>query len=105
MKSMNIFSKSDEFDNWLSSLKNSVAKARITQRIRSAQLGNFGDCKPVGEGVSEMRIHTGAGYRLYYTRTEFITYWLLIGGDKSTQKHDIEMAIKLSKQLKDKIND
>jgi putative addiction module killer protein len=102
---MNIFYKSDEFNDWLSSLKNHVAKAQITKRIRSAQLGNFGDCKPVGEGVFEMRIHLGAGYRLYYTRTESITYWLLIGGDKSTQKHDIEMAIKLSKQLKDKIHD
>ena len=102
---MNIFLKSDEFNDWLSSLKDHVIKARITQRIRSAQLGNFGDCKPVGEGVHEMRMHTGSGYRLYYTRTEFVTYWLLIGGDKSTQKHDIELAIKLAKQLKEKTND
>ncbi len=61
----------------MSSLKNHVAKAQITKRIRSAQLGNFGDYKPVGEGVFEMRIHLGAGYRLYCTRTESITYWLL----------------------------
>ena len=75
------------------------------KRLLRTQLGNFGDCKPVGDGVHEMRMHTGAGYRLYYTRTESITYWLLIGGDKSTQKRDIEMAITLSKQLKEKTDD
>ena len=99
---MNIFLKSDEFNDWLSSLKDRVIKAQITQRLDKAVVGNFGDTKPVGHSVHEMRIHTGAGYRLYYTRTESVTYWLLIGGDKSTQKRDIEKAIELSKWIKDK---
>jgi putative addiction module killer protein len=98
---MNTFLKSDEFNAWIRSLKNEVLKARITQRIRSAQLGNFGDCKPVGQGVHEMRIHTGSGYRVYYTRSGEIVYWLLIGGDKATQQRDIETAITLAKQIKE----
>lgn len=55
-----------EFNAWFEGLANSMARAKILTRIDSAQLGNFGDCEPVGEGVSEMRIHTGAGYRIYY---------------------------------------
>jgi putative addiction module killer protein len=61
--------QSSVFDAWLSALTDPKAKARILARLRSAMLGNFGDCKPVGEGVSEMRIHVGAGYRVYYMRT------------------------------------
>lgn len=66
---MNIFERSSGFDAWLSDLKDSMAKARILARLRSAMAGNFGDCEPVGEGVSEMKIDVGAGYRVYYTRT------------------------------------
>lgn len=99
---MNIFFKSEEFDDWLSSLKDKLAKAKIAQRIDSAEAGNFGDCKSVGRSVHEMRIHYGLGYRVYYTRVESVTYWLLIGGDKSTQQSDIEKAIELAKNLKDK---
>jgi len=55
----------------------------------------------IGEGVCEMRIHTGAGYRVYYTRYNDKTYWLLLGGDKSNQQHDIEKAIRLAKNLKE----
>ena len=69
----------------------------------SAEKGNFGDCQPVGSGVSEMRIHYGPGYRLYYTRRGEVFYLLLLGGDKSTQKRDIaralEMAARLEKDL------
>jgi putative addiction module killer protein len=64
----NTFHRTVEFDAWLSSLKNKIGKARIIKRIRTAEAGNFGDCAPVGEGVSEMRIHVGAGYRVYYER-------------------------------------
>ena len=63
--------------------------------------GNFGDCQPVGEGISEMRIHVGAGYRVYYTRTDKTVYILLAGGNKSTQRKDIARAKKLAKELKD----
>lgn len=67
--------------------------------IRSAEAGNFGDCEPVGEGVSEMRIHAGAGYRAYFTRRGETIYLLLAGGDKSSQKRDIELAKKLAREL------
>jgi putative addiction module killer protein len=65
---MNTFIRSSDFDAWLSALKGYKAKSRILARLKSAMQGNFGDCEPVGEGVSEMRIHVGAGYRVYYTR-------------------------------------
>jgi putative addiction module killer protein len=68
------------------------AKARILARLLSAALGNFGDCEPVGEGVSEMRIHVGAGYRVYYTRTGSTVYVLLAGGLKASQAKDIAKA-------------
>ncbi|WP_337961895.1 type II toxin-antitoxin system RelE/ParE family toxin [Brucella intermedia] len=65
----------------------------------SAEKDNFGDTEPVGHGVSEMRIHYGPGYRLYYTRQAGIVYLLLIGGDKSTQKRDIKKAIEMAATL------
>ncbi|WP_374502429.1 type II toxin-antitoxin system RelE/ParE family toxin [Zoogloea sp.] len=71
---MNTFLRTDEFDAWLAGLNDNVARARIVHRIRSAQHGNFGDCEPVGEGVSEMRIHVGPGYRAYYTRRGAVIY-------------------------------
>jgi putative addiction module killer protein len=74
-------------------------KARIIARIRSAEHGNFGDCEPVGEGVSEMRIHTGPGYRVYYSRRGKIVYLLLSGGDKSSQKRDIKRAKAIKQNL------
>lgn len=99
---MNTFFKTDEFNDWLISLKDPLAKANIARRLDKAESGHFGDCKPVGKSVHEMRIHYGAGYRLYYTRVESVVYWLLIGGDKSTQQSDIEKAIELAKHIKGK---
>ena len=96
---MPTFLRSEEFDTWLSTLKDSVGRARIALRIRSAEHGNFGDCEPVGEGVSEMRIHVGPGYRAYFTRRSEVVYLLLLGGDKSTQKRDIKRAIAMAKTL------
>ena len=93
------FLKSDQFDIWLSGLKDQIAKALIAKRIRSAELGNFGDCESVGEGISEMRIHFGAGYRVYFTRCGDVFYLLLIGGDKSTQKRDINRAKEMARTL------
>lgn len=93
---MNIFQRSDEFDAWLAKLKDHKGRARIIVRIRSAEHGNFSDCEPVGEGVSEMRIHFGPGYRVYYTRRARVIYLLLIGGDKSTQRRDIKRAIEIA---------
>ncbi len=89
---MYTFLRSDEFDKWLTGLRDHVAKARIALRIRSAEQGNLGDCKPVGDGIAEMRINVGPGYRLYFTQRDKVVYLLLCGGDKSTQKRDIQRA-------------
>jgi putative addiction module killer protein len=98
---MNTIIRSSDFDAWLSALADHKAKARILSRIAAARLGNFGDCEPVGEGVSEMRIHTGPGYRVYFTRTELTIYILLTGGDKSSQKRDIVRAKAMARALKE----
>jgi putative addiction module killer protein len=96
---MNTFLRTIEFDAWLISLKDNIGKAHIVHRIRAAELGNFGDCALVGEGVSEMRVHVGPGYRVYFTQRGAVIYWLLLGGDKSTQKRDIKRAKQLLKTL------
>lgn len=96
---MNAFHRSDEFDAWLAALKDKIGRARIALRIRSAEHGNFGDCEPVGEGVFEMRIHFGPGYRVYFTRRGEVLYLLLLGGDKSSQKRDIKRAIEMTRAL------
>jgi putative addiction module killer protein len=93
--------RSSHFDDWLSSLSDQKAKARILARLNSAAHGNFGDCEPVGEGVSKMRVHVGAGYRIYHIRTEMTVYVLLTGGDKSSQKKDIARAKDMAKALKE----
>lgn len=76
-----------------------MAQKRIQARVRSAELGNFGDCEPVGEGVSEMRIHYGPGYRVYFVQRGMEIVILLAGGDKSTQDKDIKTALNLVRQL------
>ncbi len=81
-----------EFDDWLTRLKNPKAKARIAARLISVELGNLGDTQTVGERVSEMRIHTGPGYRVYFSRQGETIYLLLCGGDKSSQWRDIKHA-------------
>lgn len=93
--------RSDEFDKWLAQLKDAKGKARIVARIRSAELGNLGDVKPVGEGVSEMRIHFGPGYRLYFTQRGRLLILLLLGGDKSSQSRDIQKAKALARTVEE----
>jgi len=95
------FLRSQEFDAWLTDLADHRGKARVLARIRSATAGNFSDCEPVGGGVSEMRIHFGPGYRVYFTRRGSTVYLLLIGGDKSSQKKDIARAKTLVRRLKE----
>ena len=89
--------KTSVFDAWLSDLKDRRAVARITARIDRLALGNPGDVKPVGSGVSEMRIDFGPGYRVYYQQRGSIVILLLCGGDKRTQDTDIRRAIELAK--------
>jgi putative addiction module killer protein len=98
---MIIFLKSEEFNEWLTNLKDHVAKALIARRIERAEAGNFGDCESVGGGVSEMRIDYGPGYRAYFVRRGEIVYLLLLGGDKSTQKRDIKRAKEIARTLED----
>ncbi len=80
------------FTHWLVGLKDVRARAQIEIRLRRASIGNFGDCEPVGEGVIELRIDIGAGYRVYCARHGKEVVILLCGGDKSTQHADIRLA-------------
>lgn len=89
----------DCFDEWFSALRDRRASLRIQARIDRAEEGNFGDCEPVGEGVSEMRIHYGRGYRVYFAQRGLELVILLAGGDKSTQSRDIKAALGLARQL------
>jgi putative addiction module killer protein len=90
----------ETFDEWFVGLRDRMAQKRIQARIRRAELGNFGDCEPVGEGVSEMRIHYGPGYhRVYFEQRGMEIVILLAGGDKSTQNKDIKTALNLVRQL------
>ncbi len=88
------------FDAWFAGLRDRQAKARIAARIRRVGMGNPGDVKPVGEGVSEMRISYGPGYRVYFRQIGFELVVLLAGGDKSSQQADIKTALKLARELK-----
>ena len=86
-----------EFVKWLKRLKDAETRARILVRIRRLSLTeNFGDGRPVGDGVYEMRVEHGPGYRLYYARRDNALVLLLIGGDKSSQQRDIAKAKKLN---------
>ena len=80
------------FTEWLSSLRDKVGRARITARLRNIELGNMGDYASVGEGVLELRVHVGAGYRVYCGRSGTSWVILLCGGDKASQSRDIEIA-------------
>jgi putative addiction module killer protein len=91
--------KTEEFDRWFKKLKDRNAKARIQARIDRIELGHFGDVEPVGEGVSELRIFYGPGYRVYFTKQSSVVVILLTGGDKSTQDRDIKKALELARQL------
>lgn len=91
----------EAFDTWIAGLRDRLAVLKIMARIRRIELGNFGDVEPVGEGVSEMRIHYGPGYRVYLTRMGVEVVVLLAGGDKSTQAKDIKAALKLARELKE----
>ena len=91
--------QTETFTNWLAKLADVQATARIVVRIRRLELGNAGDAKPVGEGVSEMRIDYGPGYRVYFTKRARSVVILLCGGDKKSQRKDIAAAQKMAKEI------
>lgn len=89
------------FRKWFGKLRDIRAQAYIVRRIERAQAGNLGDLKALGDGVSEMRIHSGAGYRLYLARSGEQLVILLCGGDKSSQAADIRTAKAMARELDD----
>jgi putative addiction module killer protein len=95
--------KTDVFAKWLDGLRDIRARARILARIERLVAGNPGDVEPVGEGVSELRIHYGPGYRVYYISKGRELLILLAGGDKRTQARDIRRALGLARDLEDEI--
>ncbi|MDP4228037.1 MAG: type II toxin-antitoxin system RelE/ParE family toxin [Bacteroidota bacterium] len=93
--------KTDEFDKWLRKLKDLRAKAKILFRIQKLENDeHFGDCKPVGNEIRELKINYAKGYRIYFKESEGKIIILLIGGDKSTQQKDIERAKEILKRIK-----
>ncbi|WP_454917075.1 type II toxin-antitoxin system RelE/ParE family toxin [Xanthobacter sediminis] len=93
--------QTEEFSNWLAALRDAQARARILNRMRRLAAGNPGDVKPVGAGVSEMRIDHGPGYRVYFVQHGAVLVVLLCGGDKRTQERDIARAKALAETLED----
>ena len=91
--------QTDEYARWFQKLRDREARARILARVRRLSLGNPGDVQPVGEGVSEMRINFGPGYRIYFKGLGETVAILLAGGDKRSQKRDIETAKALARNL------
>lgn len=91
--------QTDEFEAWLDDLRDSQARARIAKRIVRVQSGLLGDVEPVGDGVSELRIHYGPGYRLYFVTRQQVVIILLCGGDKGSQARDIARAKEMAKEV------
>lgn len=91
--------KTDVFVQWLDNLRDARGRARVLARIDRLAEGNPGDVAPVGEGVSEMRIDVGPGYRIYFKKRGKLVVILLAAGDKSTQTADIKLALRLAKNL------
>jgi putative addiction module killer protein len=94
--------KTTEFANWLDNLRDIQARARVLVRIERLAMGLAGDVKPVGSGVSELRIDCGPGYRVYFTRRGRKIIVLLAGGDKKTQARDIRIALRLAANLQER---
>lgn len=87
------------FDTWFAGLKDKQAARRVQARIDRAEDGNLGDCEPVGEGVSEMRIHYGPGYRIYFVQRGIEIIILLAGGNQATQARDIKTAVEIARKI------
>ena len=91
--------KTEVYTNWLDSLRDVRARARVLVRVERLAAGNPGDVRPVGEGVSELRIEYGPGYRVYFTKQGGMIVVLLAGGDKRTQSQDVKTALRLARNL------
>ncbi|MEQ8401849.1 MAG: type II toxin-antitoxin system RelE/ParE family toxin [Roseitalea porphyridii] len=91
--------KTSVYDTWYDGLRDARAQGRIDARLRRLSLGNFGDVKPVGGGVSELRIPYGPGYRVYFVRRDNAVVLLLCGGDKGSQRRDIAAAKRLAGEI------
>lgn len=91
----------EEYRKWYAEIRDIEARARIRTRLRRLSQGNPGQTKPVGEGVSELKIDYGPGYRVYYIKLGKVIFLLLLGGTKKTQRQDIRAALYLAKQLKE----
>ena len=96
---MNSIQTTEVFDEWFTGLKDGQAVRRVQVRIDRAEGWDFGDCEPVGEGVSEMRIHYGPGYRVYFVLRGLEVVTLLAGGNKTTQSKDIKTALEIARQI------
>lgn len=95
--------ETEQFRDWLDGLRDGKARLRIDDRLRRLANGNVGDTKSVGDGVQELRLHFGPGYRVYYTWRDGVLIILLCGGDKGSQARDIAKAKKLAKEAEDGI--
>lgn len=91
--------KTDIFTRWLDNLSDIRARARVQARLERLACGNPGDAEPIGEGISELRIHYGPGYRVYFKQRGRELILLLAGGDKSTQARDIKTALRLGREF------
>jgi len=98
---MYLIKQTEIFSKWLTKLKDIQGKVAILRRIERIKMGNFGDSKSLGDETSELRIPTGPGYRVYYTKKADAIIILLVGGDKASQSDDIQRAKQLAKELKD----
>jgi putative addiction module killer protein len=96
---MVVVRQTETFSEWLQDLRDRKAAAKIAARLARLELGNFGDAEPVGEGISELRIHFGPGYRVYVVRRGEVLVVVLCGGDKSSQERDIKRAKEMAREL------
>ena len=99
MRAMITIKQTDEFARWLSGLRDNWAKQKIATRLQRLKFGHFGDVEPVGGGLSELRIHEGQGYRVYFRQNGQEIILLLCGGNKKTQQRDISRAHEIMKEL------
>ena len=97
---MFVIRQTDIFSSWLRNLRDQRAKQKITSRLQRLKFGHFGDVEPVGHGVSEVRIHEGKGYRVYFRQQGDEIIFLLCGGDKKSQQRDITKAQRIWKELR-----